>query len=129
MASGLGLLEFLAEQLYQGDCRAKNTIGVRWMCLRDDVAVKYLKRAQTAFDAWVLDEKRAEGLRKANDPRAFFDRPKAPQADGRAEPWECKFCKNVFMQPETYYCINCARCPHGVRSPHECREGCQSSGG
>jgi len=40
--------------------------------------------------------------------------------------WECIFCKNVFMQPGTYYCINCARCPHGVRSPHECREGCES---
>jgi hypothetical protein len=43
--------------------------------------------------------------------------------------WECTFCKNVFMQPGTYYCINCARCPHGVRSPHECREGCESQSG
>lgn len=51
------------------------------------------------------------------------------QADTSAKPWECQFCKNVFMQPGTYYCINCARCPHGVRAPHECREGCESDAG
>ena len=45
----------------------------------------------------------------------------------RPQLWECKFCKNVFMQPDTYYCINCARCPHGIRSPHECRNGCSQS--
>lgn len=36
--------------------------------------------------------------------------------------WECRRCANVFMQPDTYYCINCGRCPHGVRSPHQCKE-------
>lgn len=66
-----------------------------------------------------------EGVRLARECETDLRRPIPTPASA----WECKFCKNVFMQPGTYYCINCARCPHGVRSPHECREGCQSSGG
>lgn len=77
------MLEFLASEMYQADCARKNTMGVRWLCLRDDVAAKYLKRATAAHEAWSADEKRAEGLRKANDPRAFFDKPTAADTEAK----------------------------------------------
>lgn len=78
-------IDFLASEMYQADAQAKNSIGVRWLCLREDVAVKYLRKAQKAYEAWAADERRAEKLREAGSPRAFFGSARETTGDANAK--------------------------------------------
>lgn len=56
----IGVIDYMANAIYQGECAQKNTIGCRWTCLREDLRRKYLKKAREGYLAWVADELRAE---------------------------------------------------------------------
>ena len=53
-------VDYIALALYQKECAALNTIGVRWWCMRTDMKTKYRRQARDLVAIWLQDEEATE---------------------------------------------------------------------
>ena len=57
-------LDFIANQLYRVDCRLRNEIPLRWLCMGSDAQRRYLERAKENYLEWVDGERSAQVSRQ-----------------------------------------------------------------
>lgn len=55
-----GMIDFLAWRLYSDACARERVIPPLWLCVRDEIRLKYLSMARKQYVSWVREERAAE---------------------------------------------------------------------
>ena len=91
-------LWFLAELINERETKKEGySMPVRWLCLREDLAKKYIEEAQAHVTDWCADEQAAFLARETHSP--YIAPNKRVQAD--ADPREVRQASSVDRQSQS----------------------------